>query len=51
MIMAEMDKNNLKISVIMPVYNVEKYLQQCLDSIVLQTYQNLARDGDTFIVG
>jgi hypothetical protein len=29
--MAEMDKHNLKISVIMPVYNVEKYLQQCLD--------------------
>lgn len=30
-----------KISVIIPVYNVEKYLQRCLDSIVNQTYRNL----------
>lgn len=30
-----------KISVIIPVYNVEKYLKQCLDSIVNQTYKNL----------
>lgn len=32
---------NIKISVIIPVYNVEKYIEQCLDSIVNQTYQNL----------
>lgn len=30
-----------KISVIVPVYNVEKYLPQCLDSLVGQTYKNL----------
>ena len=30
-----------KISVIVPIYNVEKYLRQCLDSIVGQTYKNL----------
>lgn len=30
-----------KISVIVPIYNVEKYLRQCLDSIVNQTYRNL----------
>ncbi len=30
-----------KISVIIPVYNVEKYLRQCLDSIVNQTYRDL----------
>ena len=29
------------ISVIVPVYNVEKYLRQCLDSIVAQTYRDL----------
>ncbi len=30
-----------KISVIVPIYNVEPYLRQCLDSIVSQTYRNL----------
>lgn len=29
------------ISVIVPVYNVEKYLQNCLDKIINQTYKNL----------
>lgn len=29
------------ISVIIPVYNVEKYIRECLDSIVNQTYKNL----------
>ena len=40
-----------KVSVIVPVYNVEKYLRQCLDSILQQTYQNLdiliINDGST----
>lgn len=39
------------ISVIVPVYNVEKYLRECLDSIVNQTYKNLqiilVDDGST----
>ncbi len=30
-----------KISLIVPVYNVEKYLNKCLDSILKQTYHNL----------
>ena len=30
-----------KISIIIPIYNVEKYLRECLDSIINQTYQNL----------
>ena len=29
-----------KISVILPVYNSQKYLHRCLDSIFRQTYQN-----------
>jgi len=29
------------ISVIVPVYNVEKYLDRCIESIVKQTYKNL----------
>lgn len=37
------------ISIIVPIYNVEKYLRQCLDSIQNQTYQNfeclLINDG------
>ena len=30
-----------KISIIIPVYNVELYLRECLDSIINQTYNNL----------
>lgn len=32
---------NPKISVIIPIYKVEPYLRQCLDSVVNQTYRNL----------
>lgn len=30
--------NNPKVSVIVPVYNVEKLLQRCIDSILAQTF-------------
>ena len=42
---------NKLISVIVPVYNVEEYLEECLDSIQCQTYKNieviLVNDGST----
>ena len=34
-------KKNIKVSVIVPVYNVEKYLNQCLDSLVNQTLEDI----------
>lgn len=33
--------NNPKVSVIVPVYNTEKYLRKCLDSLVNQTLENV----------
>ncbi|MFR9524371.1 MAG: glycosyltransferase family 2 protein [Rikenellaceae bacterium] len=30
-----------KISVVVPIYNVEEYLPRCLDSIIAQTYTNI----------
>lgn len=40
-----------KISVIVPVYNAEPYLEKCIESILAQTYQNielvLVNDGST----
>ena len=37
----KMKKNGKKISVIVPVYNVENYLESCVESIENQTYKNL----------
>lgn len=30
--------NQVKISIIVPVYNVEKYLNRCIDLILAQTF-------------
>lgn len=42
---------NTLISVIVPIYNVEKYLNRCVDSVISQTYTNLeiclVNDGST----
>ncbi len=42
---------NPKISVIIPVYNVEKYLRECLDSVINQTFRDIEiiciNDGST----
>ena len=47
-----MSKENMNlISVIIPVYNVEKYLEECLRSVIAQTYSHLeiilVNDGST----
>ena len=42
---------NMKISVVIPVYNGEKYIAQCLENILCQTYKDLEiiviNDGST----
>ncbi|HEH4741166.1 TPA: glycosyltransferase, partial [Campylobacter coli] len=45
-------KNNIKtVGVVIPIYNVEKYLKECLDSVINQSYTNLeiilVNDGST----
>ena len=43
--------SNVKVSVIMPMYNVEKYILECLSSILNSTFQDMeiiiVNDGST----
>ncbi len=49
--MNSQDKSTPKIGIVIPIYNVAKYLRECLDSVVNQTYGNfcavLVNDGST----
>ena len=38
--MTALEKKQKKISVIIPVYNAEKYLRETLDSVIKQSYNN-----------
>ena len=44
-------ENNISVSIIVPVYNVEQYLERCLNSLINQTLQNIEiiciNDGST----
>lgn len=44
-------EKKIKISIIIPIYNVEKYLERCVNSVINQTFKNieiiLVDDGST----
>ncbi len=47
----KVDKHNIQVSIVMPVYNVAQYLRECLDSLFVQTLKDIeiiaVNDGST----
>ena len=39
--MDKKDGMSKTVTVVIPIYNVEKYLNRCIESVVGQTYENL----------
>ena len=50
-----MSNASIKVSIVVPVYNVERYLEKCLNSLVNQAHKNieilLVDDGSTDLSG
>ncbi len=36
-----MNNKNIEVSIVVPIYNVEKYLRRCFDSLINQTFTNI----------
>lgn len=32
---------NSRISIVVPVYNIERYIERCIESLINQTYRNI----------
>jgi len=51
MVNFDKEQRGVKVSIVIPIYNVEKYLRQCLDSVVAQTLSEIeiicVNDGST----
>ena len=35
------EKKDVLVSIIIPIYNCENYIKKCLDSLINQTYKNI----------
>ena len=39
--MKKTQEERVKVSIVIPIYNVERYLRQCVDSVVKQTLKEI----------